>query len=165
MWENLQKVKGVVRSPLLCLRTHQGFCICHMINYTGYNQKWNVGKMLHYAITGETRNTICSEGERGAWAFYVIVSIDLMEELNRSFESVHAKPHHALKVWGLEWTIWLNNDMLHDSLCCVLWLYCVLTSLLLGVEWNSLLQSFTHVTLHFILKLQWNRSSYIRFFI
>ncbi len=23
----------------------QGFFICHMINYTGYNQKWNVGQI------------------------------------------------------------------------------------------------------------------------
>ncbi len=23
----------------------QGFFICHMINYTGYNQKWNVGRI------------------------------------------------------------------------------------------------------------------------
>ncbi len=30
------------------LETHfkvQGFFICHMINYTGYNQKWNVGQI------------------------------------------------------------------------------------------------------------------------
>lgn len=65
-------------------------------------------------------------------------------KLNRSFESVHAKPHHALKVWGCEWTIWVNNDLLHDSLCCwVLWLYRVLASLLPAGQWNSSLQSFT----------------------
>ncbi len=28
----------------LCSR-FQGFFICHMINYTGYNQKWNVGQI------------------------------------------------------------------------------------------------------------------------
>lgn len=50
----------------------------------------NMREMKHY--------TVCLEGERGACAFHVILSIDVKAELNRSFESVHAKPHHALKV-------------------------------------------------------------------
>ncbi len=28
-----------------CQGQGQGFFICHMINYTGYNQKWNVGQI------------------------------------------------------------------------------------------------------------------------
>ncbi len=29
----------------VCQGQGQGFFICHMINYTGYNQKWNVGQI------------------------------------------------------------------------------------------------------------------------
>ncbi len=38
----------------------QGFFICHMINYTGYNQKWNVGRIrsAQWTVQGIKKNII-----------------------------------------------------------------------------------------------------------
>ncbi len=33
----------------------QGFFICHMINYTGYNQKWNVGQIKSGPLSGQCK--------------------------------------------------------------------------------------------------------------
>ncbi len=38
--ESQYELKHFSSNDLSC---SQGFFICHMINYTGYNQKWNVG--------------------------------------------------------------------------------------------------------------------------
>ncbi len=39
------RTRRLIRFSLYSRFKVQGFFICHMINYTGYNQKWNVGQI------------------------------------------------------------------------------------------------------------------------
>lgn len=89
---------------------------------------------LHNSMREMKHYTVCLEGERGACAFYVILSIDVKAEFNRSFEFVHAQTTSCFEGSRM----WMNN--LSEQ-----W----------PVTWLSLLLSFMAISCFVITITRW----------